>query len=144
MDRKFIVLMSCAYIATLLAPVFAFAHSYTKGNLEVFHPWTFEKTKPGATVIVRMQITNSGKQPDTLIAAESMEAASAELRLSTSASKAAKITIPAGKTVLLSDKGPHIVLTRMRSSLTASLSFPMVLLFEKAGPMRVDVAIEDR
>ncbi|MGE3247806.1 MAG: copper chaperone PCu(A)C [Beijerinckiaceae bacterium] len=146
MNRRFLLLMGLAYTATLAPAIYAFGHSHMKGDLEIFHPWTFEEAKPGANVIVRMQITNSGKQADALIGVETMEAAAAALRTqsNTRPAQPVRIEIPAGKTVVLSDKGPHVALTGMRASLMASLSFPIVLVFQKAGPMRIDVVIEDR
>ena len=51
------------------------------------------------------------------------------------------ISIPAGAPVSLDPAGLHVWLADLRAPLEAGQSFPLVLEFEKAGELRVEVAV---
>ena len=53
------------------------------------------------------------------------------------------IVIEPGKEAQLTRNGPHLVLTGVKKRLDAYDSFKLTLVFEKAGRVVVDVAVEE-
>jgi copper(I)-binding protein len=122
----------------------AASHSISKGTLEIVHPWTFEQQKSGVDAIVGMEIRNSGSNPDRIVAAECFDADMAEIKSSTMKGGKPVIEVPAKGGIDLFADGPHILLRTLKVSLTADTYINMVLLFERAGVVRIDVNIEER
>ena len=136
---------SALLLAVAFAPQAALAHSHKKKGVEVVHPWTAATAKADGTTRVFMKIKNLGGAPDRLVGASTVEAAKTEL-LETSGDTSkpvAAVAIAPGKDALLSADGPHVVLTGLKKRLDAYDSFKLTLVFEKAGSMVVDVAIEE-
>jgi copper(I)-binding protein len=52
------------------------------------------------------------------------------------------IEIPAGGKVALTPGGLHIMLVGLKAPLATGRSFPLVLRFEKAGEVKVEVKVE--
>ncbi|MBL27562.1 MAG: hypothetical protein CMM50_08455 [Rhodospirillaceae bacterium] len=52
------------------------------------------------------------------------------------------VPIPAGSTVAFKPGGLHIMLIGLHSALQAGSSFPMTLIFDKAGPVTVNVTVK--
>jgi copper(I)-binding protein len=132
--------------AVLVLP--AAAHSHKTKNLEVVHPWTFETTQKGVTTArVFMTIKNSAHGADRLISASTPRADKVELAVGEDGGKngkaAAPFSIAPGKPLVLHAKGQHLVLTGLKKALIAYEDFKLVLVFEKAGRMTVDVVVEE-
>lgn len=143
MRRRSIPLAAAA--ALLLAPPAALAHSHRKKGVEVVHPWTAASPGAGGTTRVFMKIKNLAGTPDRLVGAFTDAAAKTELRQTDGdADKpVARVVVPPGKDALLTADGPHLRLTGLKRRLDAYDSFKLTLMFEKAGRMVVDVAIEE-
>lgn len=111
------------------------------------HPWTLPTSDAGGgTTRVFMRIKNLAGAPDRLVAASTPAAAKAALHepgADGAGKRMAAVVIGAGSEVALSRNGPHLVLTGVKRRLNAYDSFKLTLVFEKAGRMIVDVAVED-
>ena len=136
-------------LAVALAPPAASAHSHKKKGLEIVHPWTPATTeKTTATTQVFMKIKNRGAA-DRLLRASTPVAAGVALHepvgadTGTAAKPVAAIVVGAGKDVELVRNGPHLLLSGVKKRLDAYDSFKLTLVFEKAGSMVVDVAVEE-
>lgn len=52
------------------------------------------------------------------------------------------VPVPAGSSVAFKPGGLHIMLIGLHETLEAGSSFPMTLMFDKAGPVTIDVTIK--
>ena len=145
MARALVLLL----LAVALAPPAASAHSHKQKGLEIVHPWTPATTeKTAATTQVFMKIKNRGAA-DRLLHASTPVAASVALHeaVGADASQAAKpvaaILVGAGADVDLVRAGPHLLLSGLKKRLDAYDTFKLTLVFEKAGSMVVEVAVEE-
>jgi copper(I)-binding protein len=136
MNKTFALpLVALAYLAASSSAV---AHSHKKKTLEVVHPSTAATTSK--EVPVYMVIKNGGRAPERLLGASSPIAAKIELLQGT---EPANYVVPAGKSLALTQTGPHLLLSGVKQRLKANTTFKMTLQFEKMGPMRVDVMVEE-
>jgi copper(I)-binding protein len=132
-------------LAMALAPLAASAHSHTKKGLEIVHPWTPATTEETtATTQVFMKIKNRGTG-DRLLRASTPVAASVAFQepAGAGAKEVAAIVVGANNDVELDRKGPHLLLNGLKKRLNAYDSFTMTLVFEKAGSLVVEVAVEE-
>ena len=132
-------------LAVALAPLAASAHSHTKKGLEIVHPSTPATTEETtATTQVFMKIKNRGAG-DRLLRASTPVAASVAFQepAGVGAKEVAAILVGADNEVELDRKGPHLLLSGLKKRLNAYDSFTMTLVFEKAGSMVVEVAVEE-
>jgi copper(I)-binding protein len=110
------------------------------GTLTITDLWT-RATPPGAPAAGGfLTITNTGTEPDRLIAVSSPETAAGELHEMSMENDVMKmnavaggIEIPAGATVKLAPGGLHLMLIGPKGPLTEGGKFPVTLTFEKAG-----------
>jgi hypothetical protein len=138
-----LVLLACAFAA---AP--AAAHGYKAKTLHIKHPWTPEQTRPSdgraLDAVIHMEIANTGAKSDQLMRAESKAAHQAVIVGAANAGlRAGKIQIRAGQTIVLNEKGAHILLKGMKQALTPYNNFSVSLFFEKAGKIEVEIVVED-
>lgn len=139
--------LSTTFLAGGIAP--ARAHDYTQGDLRIGHPWT-RATAPTAKVGAGyMTIANRGGAPDRLVSA-STEAAGRveihEMRMDGGVMRmrelADGIPLPAGAEVALKPGGNHLMLMDLRAPLRQGASVPVVLVFERAGRVEVELKVE--
>lgn len=129
-------------IAFLMAVSTAAGHELKIKGLEFIHPWTREPAKGVKEVPVYMVIRNAGRTPERLIGASSPFATNAELRAGRGG-KVAAIQLPAGKTTELNADGPHLLLLGLSKPLEGYQYFPLVLTFERAGKVEIEVYVEE-
>jgi len=137
----------CMVLAVVVVPP-ATAHSHKGKNLEVVHPWTPETTEKDATTArVFMTIKNSARVADRLISASTPRAEKVELATGQGGGEhgqaAGPFSIAPGRPLVLHAKGQHLLLTGLKKGLLAYEDFQLVLVFEKAGRMTVDVIVEE-
>lgn len=134
--------------ALVAAP--AFAHDIAAGDLTIDHPWS-RATPEGARVAAGYaSITNNGSEADRLIEVRSDFAASAEIHemavdgngVMTMRPLADGIEIPAGEEVKLEPGSFHIMFMGPEKQLVEGESFAGTLVFEKAGEVQVEFAVE--
>ena len=137
-------------LAVAFAPPAVLAHSHKKGGVEIVHPWTYPVSdKAGGTTRVFMKIKSLTGVPERLVGASTPAAARTQLQETTgdspgaSGKVVASVVIEPGKETQLSRNGPHLVLIGVRKRLDAYDSFKLTLVFEKAGRVVVDVAVEE-
>lgn len=128
-------------LSLLLAAGGLTAHEIELKDLTIVHPYTYElsKTETPDTPIY-MTIHNHGEAPDRLLAASSPLAEKAEIK----AAPTQGIEFRPGATVKFEAGGAHILLVGMKESLSGYETFPLWLVFEKAGKVEVEVMVEER
>jgi copper(I)-binding protein len=139
-------------IASIVLTVLAFpalAHQYKVGGLVLSHPWV-RATPPGAEVAAGyVKITNSGSEPDRLVAFSSPAAQLGEIHIGSIVDGIAKmrrlengVEIPAGATVELAPGGLHLMLVKLRQTLVEDTIIKATLTFEKAGAIEIELVVE--
>ncbi len=141
-----------AAISTILLAAFAphsRAHSYRIGDLEINHPWT-RATPPSARVAGGyLAITNKGSVPDRLLSATFSGSASTEVHEMAHEGGVMRmrelpkgLEIRPGATVELKPGGFHLMFIGLKAGLREKEQLKGVLVFEKAGRIEVDFAVE--
>ncbi|RWD30297.1 copper chaperone PCu(A)C [Mesorhizobium sp.] len=126
-----------------------FAHEFKVGDLEIVHPWS-RATPPGAKVAGGyFTVTNTGSSPDRLLSISSEISAKAELHemgvkdgVMTMRPVTSGLEIPAGGKVALAPGGYHLMFVGLKRQPKQGETFPATLIFEKAGTVTVDFAVE--
>ncbi|WP_029660487.1 copper chaperone PCu(A)C [Aliihoeflea sp. 2WW] len=134
--------------ALLAAP--AFAHDFAAGDLTIDHPWSRATPKGARVAAGYASITNNGSEADRLIEVRSDFAASAEIHemavdgngVMTMRPLADGIEIPAGEEVKLEPGSFHIMFMGPEKQLVEGENFAGTLVFEKAGEVEVEFAVE--
>ena len=135
-----------ALILALAAP--AYAHSYKAGALEISHPWARETPHAAKVGAGYLKVKNTGTEADRLVAVETDRAEKVEIHESINDNGVAKmrqvegITIPAGAETALKPGGYHLMLINLKEPLAEGMRVPATLVFEKAGKVSVELAVE--
>ena len=136
-----------ALLVSFLAAA-AFAHQYSVGNLVIGHPWSRPTVQGMPIGVAYLSITNNGSQQDTLIAASTPAAARVEFHRTSLESGMARMR-PAGvlvvapnATVTAEPGGLHLMLVDLKTPLVAGSSIPLVLRFQSAGSITVQLKVE--
>lgn len=135
--------------ACVLAAGAALAHGYKAGELEIGHPWS-RATAPGAPVAGGyMTITNTGAEADRLVGGSAPFAGRVEIHEMTMQDDVMRmreleggLEIAPGETVELRPGGFHVMFMDLKEPLVEGESVPATLVFEKAGTVEVEFAIE--
>jgi copper(I)-binding protein len=141
--RVFLVLASTLAMS-------ATAHDFRVKDLVINHPWaraTVPGQKAGGAFLT---IENRGTQNDRLLSAKAPADRVGHTELHTMSMEGnvmrmrevAAIEVPAGQTVKLEPGGLHLMLMGLSSPLKAGEKLPVVLTFEKAGEVTVEVRVE--
>ncbi len=123
------------------------ANEFKKGDLMIDHPFARASIpdRPGAAYAT---IKNMGGEDDRLVSARSPKAARVELHTHIMENGVARmrpveaIDVPAGGTAELKPGGNHIMLFKLDKHLSEGETFPLILSFEKAGDVEVEVNVE--
>jgi copper(I)-binding protein len=125
------------------------ANDYKVGALEIDHPWSRAVPK-GATVAAGyLTIKNTGTEPDRLVSGSTPVAGKFEIHEMTMDKGVmrmrpvpAGIVIKPGETVELKPQSMHIMMMGLKQPIEKGKSFKGSLVFEKAGAVDVDFAVE--
>ena len=126
----------------------AFAQDYSVGSISIEHPWsraTVAGIPNGAAYFV---LKNSGDAEDRLLSASAPVANKAELHTHLKDGEVMRmrqvddIVIPAGGSAVLQPGGMHVMLMGLNAPLEQGSSFPLTLVFEKAGSVTIDVTVD--
>ncbi|GGD24675.1 copper chaperone PCu(A)C [Aureimonas glaciei] len=136
-------------LTVAVAPSGALAHEYKVGAIEIAHPWS-RATPPGAkTGAGYLGLTNEGADADRLVGASSPVAAKVEVHQMSVVDGIMKmgaveggLEIPAGGTVALEPGGYHLMLTGLTRPLVEGEKVPLALVFERAGRVEVELAVD--
>lgn len=143
--RRLMAFLLAAF--AVLLPPGAGAHQIKIGDLVIFHPSA--PATDAADGVVFMTIENHGATPDRLLGAETDAAARVELHRHETVNGAVKmvpveaVELLPGQTVKLTSKNTHLMLVGLKRHLVEYDSFPMILLFEKAGRIPVDIEVDE-
>jgi copper(I)-binding protein len=120
----------------------AHAHEYDVGKLKVEHPWLRAPKDGETTGYFYGFFHNNGEAADKLIAVKSPALGKAEFYADAIHSMKDGISLPPKKTTTLGPDGPHVVLLDIKKHLEVGWGFELVLVFEKAGEVTIDAAID--
>ena len=125
------------------------AHEYKLGDLLIDHPWARASIGKAPNGAAYMTITTEGAETDRLLAVESNVANRVELHNHLMVDGVMKmrpvaaIEVAPGEPTLLQPGGLHVMLMGLKAPLKKGESFPMTLVFERAGKVEVEIKIED-
>lgn len=104
----------------------------------------------GANSAVYFQVNNPGEQADILLSAESDVAEYLELHMSMmrddgtmSMQQQESIPIPQNSSVMFEPGGLHLMLINLQTELDPGDEFPVVLRFQEAGPVEIEVLVRE-
>lgn len=126
----------------------AAAHGYSKGDLQVRHPWTRATAAGDKSAAAYMEIRNSGRQPDRIVGASTPVAERIELHSAkgdSDSAKTRKVTsfeVPARRRLFLRPGGSHLVFVGLRNPLVKGNRVPFTLHFERAGELQVELEVQ--
>ncbi len=125
----------------------AFGGDYQAGSLAILHPYARPTAPAQPTGGGYLSVVNKGSD-DRLVSATAPVAQSVQLhsmRMEGDVMRmreVAAIELPAGQTVELKPGGWHLMLIGLKAPLAVGQSFPVRLVFEKAGTVTVEVKVE--
>ena len=129
--------------------VYAFSPiSANAGDIMVMEPWARASSKMAKSAAAFLVIHNNGKQADTLIAAESDMSKRTEVHESYMEKDIMMmrhvdtVVIPAGGMATLKPGGYHVMFMGLKKPLDMGTTFPLTLVFEKAGKVTVNVKVQ--
>ncbi len=131
-----------AFLALLIAPASAFAHSYRHSSLAIGHAWALPSDLLEGQVF--FPLVNMGTVPDKLVGARSAVASLIELRNNN------RYDDPPANSFELAIKKPfpmrptarHLRLIGLSKPLNEGLVFSVILDFEQAGEIEIEVYVE--
>lgn len=141
--------LSLAVAATLLlSTAGALAHGYKAGTVEIDHPWSRATAPSAPNGAAYFVLNNAGKEEDRLTSASSPVAEKAELHTHIADNGVMKmrpvtaIEVVPGSPTPLAPGGLHIMLLGLKQPLVKGKAFPLTLVFEKGGPVTVQVEVQ--
>jgi len=143
MFRQLITLLAAAVLAAA-----ANAHEYSMGSLVIGHPWSRPTVSGMPTGVAYLSITNRGLRQDTLLYASTPMAERVEFhRTSFEAGMAHMrpvntLVIQPNSTVKAEPGGLHLMLVDLKAPLVEGSMVPLVLHFESAGEITVQIKVE--
>jgi copper(I)-binding protein len=149
MTFKAIVAAIAAVIALVSIGDVAAAHDFKVGSIEVDHPWTRATPKGASVAGGYVKITNKGTQPDKLVGGSAEGAGRFEIHEMIMEGGIMKmrpvsggLTIKPGESVELKPGSYHLMLMDLKSQLQQGKSVKGTLVFEKAGKVDIEYAVE--
>ncbi|ETX30409.1 copper chaperone PCu(A)C [Roseivivax isoporae] len=130
-------------------PFAAPAHEYRAGAIEIGHPYAIETPRVAKAGAGYLTLTNTGTEPDALLAVEA-ELPQVMLHRSettdgvTSMRHVDRLEIAPGETVTFAPGGLHVMFMGLDGGLAAGDTVPAVLVFERAGRVEVTFNVEAR
>jgi copper(I)-binding protein len=138
------ILILASLAAAIAAP--ATSADYKVGSLKIQHPWA-RPAAAGGVAAGYLVINNLGG-PDVLTAVETPVAKASLHRsamtggMATMRAMGEGLAVPAKQTVVLGPGGDHIMLAGLNHALTAGQKIPAILVFQKAGRVKIEISVE--
>lgn len=127
----------------VFAPRAAQAHEYDVGKLKVEHPWTRAPADGEKNATFYAFLHNNGDAPDKLIAVKCEKFEKAVIHGDPkNLELEAPIVLPPKTKVTAAPGGVHVALIGAKKHLEVGWGLEMTLVFEKAGEVVVDAAID--
>jgi periplasmic copper chaperone A len=144
--RKFLALVLALTLA--LVPAHPVLASDTRfGDIVIQSPWSRATPSGAKNGAVFLSIRNEGAEPDRLIGVDSAVASTVSLHGYEMNNDIMRmdhvqaIDLPAGAEVMLKPHSFHVMLMGLQRPLIENESFPLTLVFERAGSVTVEVKI---
>ena len=142
-------ILAIAAVAAIAAASSPWAHEYRLRSLHIDHPFA-RATPPGArSGGVFLSVENNGDRADRLLSVSTPVAGTAELHQMVMDAgvmrmrAVAGVDVKPGDRLVLQPGGYHVMLADLKRPLQAGDSFPLMLVFEKAGSIEVSVVVEN-
>jgi copper(I)-binding protein len=132
----------------VMASAGAAAHEFKAGAVTVAHPWARASVAGSTTGAVFLEIKAAPGRGDRLLGGKTDAAEKLEIHNHVMERGAAKmrpvsgVGIPAGKSVVFSPHGYHLMLMGLKSPLKEGDVLPVTLRFERAGEMTIEASVE--
>jgi len=141
--RRNSILGVLAVVSASLTAVPAPAHEYEVGKIKVLHPWLHVPVKGDKSTAMFMVIENDDEHPDKLIGASAEVAGKGEIQ-NAKHEKIAGTVVPPFSAAVLNPEGDRVVLLDLKdkADIEAGDMLDVTLVFEKAGKLTVDAAVE--
>ncbi len=139
--------LSAALLAAALVSNLAAAADYSLGDLAIHKPWARASIGQAQAGAAYVTVMNKGSLPDRLIAVEGEVANRVELHNHMMDGGVMKmrpvkaIEVAPGEPAVLKPGGLHIMLMGLKAPLVKGESFPLTLVFERAGRVEIEVSI---
>ena len=140
-----------AAAAALAASTLAHAQHYTAGDIHVFDAYARPTVSHQPTGGAYVGLENMGKTADRLVSASSPVAKRVEIHTMSMDGNVMKMKEvgeielkPDTEIVMKPGEGYHFMLIGLNQRLKAGESFPMTLVFEKAGKVEVTVKVANK
>ena len=123
------------------------ARTYALGDLSIHAPWSRALPAVAPNGAAYFRIENHGREADRIVSAASAIADRVELHTHEMDGGVMKmrhvhsVEVPAHGAVPFKPGGLHVMLIGLRQPLVADESFPLTLVFEKAGSVEVTVEV---
>ncbi len=134
---------------SLLVPGAARATDFRIGSLRIEQPWSVATPKGAKVGVGYMKITNEGAQADRLIGMTSPAARKVAMHDMVHEGDVMRmrqlengLEIKPGETVELAPQGKHVMFEDLAAPLTEGDRVKSTLMFEKAGGIDVEFAVE--
>ncbi len=114
------------------------AHSYTHNGIQIGHAWALQSA--GTQSLACLPLNNTNALPDRLIKAVSMIAQISFVSATGTTQKT--IDLLPNKPVPMRADGLHLELTGLKHPIKAGDHIPATLIFEKAGPVKIELYVE--
>jgi copper(I)-binding protein len=146
--KKFGILVASLVAVSVLSGT-ASALDYKVGALEIDNPWSRAVPKGAKVAAGYMTIKNAGTEPDRLVSGSTPVAGRFEIHEMSMDKGIMKmrplpsgLEIKPGETVELKPSSLHIMMMDLKQPIQRGKPFKATLMFEKAGEVDVDFAVE--
>jgi copper(I)-binding protein len=135
---------------TVMADDHMHAHHSMTGAPTVTQVWSRAMPPTAPTGAVYFTLRNPGDTPDRLTGVKTTRAEKAELHTHVHKGEVMRmeridsVEVPAGGEVTFKPGSSHVMLFKLSEPLVAGERFPLTLIFENAGEVIVDVAIQEQ
>lgn len=126
---------------------YAEAAPVTVGEITVSHAWARATPLRAKTGVIYLTLTNAGADDEQLVSASSPVAESAQVHSSMNdggvmkMSEVMNLDLPPGASVVLQPSATHLMLVNLTRRLAEGDRFPLVLTFQRAGKIEVEVLV---
>ena len=119
------------------------AHEYEIGKLIVEHPWVRAPADGDSKAYFYAFIHNNGDAPDRLVGIKAEKFGKIEFHADArDDAKSGGVLIPAKQSTTLAPGGAYVLLSDFKKHIEVGWGLEMTLVFEKAGEVVIDAAIE--
>lgn len=119
------------------------AHEYEVGKLKVEHPWLRAPADGDNKASFFAMLENNGDTPDKLIAVKCEKVGKAVIHGDAkNLQLESPVTLPPKQKVTLAPGGAYVALLDIKKHLEVGWGLEMTLVFEKAGEVVIDAAID--